>query len=96
MMESALDPQGIAYRDFGFGGTDPEPLLAARASKPTDRPPHVFVMRPFPADDNDEQIVTLAFTMHQMVICEELWFPEFADMAGRCTEVPMHYWGGRD
>ena len=75
MVDSALDPQGIAYRDFGFGGTDPEPLPAARAFKPKDRPPHVFVMRPFPADDNDEQIVKLAFTKHQMVIGEELWFP---------------------
>lgn len=96
-VEAALDPQGIAYRDFGFGGTDPEkPYVAARAFKPTDRPPHVFVMRPFPASDDDEQIASLAFTKHQMVIGEELWFPEFAEMAERCTEVPMHFWGGRD
>jgi hypothetical protein len=88
-------PDDVAFRDFGFGGTGPEPLLVARAFKPTDRPPHVFVMKPFPANGDDEQIVTLAFTKHQMVIGEEVWFPEFADFAAHCTEVPMHFWSGR-
>jgi hypothetical protein len=88
-------PEDVAFRDFGFGGTGPEPLLMARAFKPKDRPPHVFVMRPFPADDNDEQVVKLVFTKHQMLTGEELWFPEFAEMAERCTEVSMHFWTGR-
>jgi len=95
-VEAALDPQGVVFRDFGFGGPGPKPLVAGRAFKGTDRPSHVFVMKPFPANDDDVQVATLVFTKHQMVIGEEVWFPEFVEMAERCTAVPMHYWGGRD